>query len=201
MRRIVPLALLLASVACGDSDSAAIASTVRDSAGVIIVESSGPAWTASTALALSAEPAVSIGDMDGPPEHQLYKVRAALRLSDGTIVVFDGSSQELRFYDSTGVFVRRVGGKGGGPGEYQRVTWLRRFAVDSIMVHDPDAQRITVLAPMEAQRGRSILPPSRRPARRLPAPSGERRWATWYGTRWSARWLMDRSSLPAMARP
>lgn len=150
MRKIVPLVLLLASAACGGSDSEAArlaASTERDSAGVTIVENTGPSWRKGSELVVSAEPVVSIGEMDGPPEYQLYQVRAATRLLDGGIVVFDGGSQEVRYYDSTGKYIRRSGGKGGGPGEYQFVSWLLRLPGDSLMLSDMQAQRITVLAP------------------------------------------------------
>lgn len=137
--------LLLAVTACGfgaATDSPSLATT-RDSAGIHIVENVGEA----TLPAVAPAPVLSIGEMDGPAEYQLYQVRAATRLHDGSIVVFDGGSQEVRFYDSTGVFVRRVGGKGGGPGEYQRVAWLRGLAGDSLMLYDPGAQRITILSP------------------------------------------------------
>lgn len=151
MPRSIASALVLCALAgCGgggDGADVETAAVVRDSVGVQIVENARPRWTERTALEVAAEPRVSIGEVDGPAEYQLYQVRAATRLGDGTIAVFDGGSQELRFYDSTGTFVRRVGGKGGGPGEYQRVTWVRRLAGDSLMLNDSQAKRITVLAP------------------------------------------------------
>jgi hypothetical protein len=40
-------------------------------------------------------------------------------LHDGRIVVADGGSLSLRFFDSTGTFLKSVGRRGGGPGEFQ----------------------------------------------------------------------------------
>ncbi len=149
MRKIVPLALLVASAACSGSDATNTpnAATMRDSAGVTIIENAGSTWTEATTLALAAQPTVSIGEMDGSPEYQLYQVRAATRLANGGIVIFDGGSQEVRYYEETGQFLRRSGGKGGGPGEFQNANWMVRLPGDSLVLHDGQAQRITVLAP------------------------------------------------------
>ena len=149
MRTPASLALLIAVAACGGDSPADAASlaTTRDSAGVRIVENVGETGSAGSAPVMAAEPALSIGEMDGPPEYQLYQVRAATRLSDGGVAIFDGGSQEVRYYDATGSFVRRSGGKGGGPGEYQGVGWMVRLPGDSLMLNDSQAQRITVLAP------------------------------------------------------
>ncbi len=178
MRKIVPVVLLLASAACGGSDAAnsANAATVRDSVGVTIVENAGPTWTEGTALVLAAEPTVSIGEMDGPPEYQLYQVRAATRLADGGIVVFDGGSQEVRYYDSIGKYIRRSGGKGGGPGEFQGATWMVRLPGDSLVLHDIQAQRITVLAPDgTVARTVNLAAAAAAPAPEAAIGSGERR--------------------------
>ncbi|MHB1222617.1 MAG: hypothetical protein ACYC2G_01015 [Gemmatimonadaceae bacterium] len=168
------LAASLVLAGCGgDADDADLetAAAVRDSAGVRIVESARPRWTERTALAVAAEPLVSIGEMDGPPEYQLYRVRGATRLGDGSLAVFDGGSQELRFYDPAGEFVRRVGGKGGGPGEYQQVAWMRRLPGDSLMLYDVQAQRITVLAP-DGALARSVNLAAAAPPPPAPTPAG-----------------------------
>lgn len=149
MRRVASLALLLVVAACGGDSPADAASlaTTRDSAGVRIVENVGETASPGRAPVMAAEPELSIGEMDGPPEYQLYQVRAATRLSDGSVALFDGGSQEVRYYDATGRFIRRAGGKGGGPGEYQGVGWMVRLPGDSLMLNDVQARRITVLAP------------------------------------------------------
>lgn len=138
----------LLAVGCGGTSDAAVeTATVRDSAGVTIVESTAPAWRADEALAVPAAPTVAIGAEDAGAEYQFGRVAAATRLSDGGVAVFDGMANELRWFDADGRFVRRAGGRGGGPGEYQHVAWMRRLPGDSLVLHDMMAQRLTVLAP------------------------------------------------------
>ncbi len=150
-RRLPPLAsslaLTIAAAACAESGAAARSAVARDSAGVAIVESTGPAWGPEQAIVLADTPAVLIGAEDDQPEYQFGRVAAALRLADGGIAVFDGMAHELRWYDAQGKFVRKTGGEGGGPGEYRFVSWMRRLPGDSLMLHDVMAQRITVVAP------------------------------------------------------
>ncbi len=74
---------------------------VRDSAGVTIVESIEPAWGEGEGWTLSEEPAVAIGREDGPEEYSLYQVMGAFRLPDGSFVIANGGSDELRYYDSS----------------------------------------------------------------------------------------------------
>lgn len=149
-RMAAPLLMIALLAACGGADgssTATDATIMRDSAGVRIAENPADAGSVRRAPVMGTEPAVSIGEMDGAPEYQLYRVSAATRLSDGGLAVFDGGAQEVRYYDASGRFLRRSGGKGGGPGEFQGVSWMVRLAGDSLMLSDPQAQRLTVLAP------------------------------------------------------
>jgi hypothetical protein len=67
---------------------------------------------------LSAQPTLTIGAEDLGPQYQLDRVYGAVRLGDGTIVVGNSATSELRFYDAKGTYVRSAGRKGGGPGEF-----------------------------------------------------------------------------------
>jgi len=51
------------------------------------------------------------------------------RLADGGVAVADGGSQEVRFFDADGDFVRSVAGPGGGPGESTGLAGQRAAAV------------------------------------------------------------------------
>ena len=144
---VVAVAVALGTVACAEGGATARSAVTRDSAGVAITESTGPAWGPGEALALSAEPTVLVGEEEGAPEYQFGRIAAATRLSDGRLAVFDGMAHELRFYDAAGKFLSKTGGEGGGPGEYKLVSWMTRLRGDSLMVHDIMAQRITVLGP------------------------------------------------------
>lgn len=60
-----------------------------------------------------------IGKPEGEPEYTLGVIQCLLPLPDRGVVVFDGSVPTLRVFDGSGKFVRNLGRKGAGPGEYQ----------------------------------------------------------------------------------
>lgn len=138
-----PTAVLLAFVlgACGDSEAEPAETVVRDSAGVHIVESGA---AAPRELVLNAEPILTIGEMEGAEEYELHNVNHATRLSDGTLVVSNGGSGELRFYDPAGRHVRSAGRRGSGPGEFEAISYLRRLAGDTLLVYDARNRRVTL---------------------------------------------------------
>jgi hypothetical protein len=118
--------------------------TVHDSSGVSIVESSLPAWTEGEGWTLTEEPLVSIGAVDGPDEYILYRAGVPIRLEDGRIVVANGGSQEIRFYDSDGRYLNASGSDGEGPGEFRSVGNIWRLGSDSLAVLDYRLYRLSV---------------------------------------------------------
>lgn len=136
---------LIGTAACGgDAAADGVEASVRDSAGISIVENVARP-DAAPVLQLSAEPAVRIGALEGAAEYLLDNVQHVTRLSDGTIVVANGGSQELRYYDAAGEHVRTVGGTGEGPGEYRTISYMRRLAGDSLLIFDSRNRRLTIL--------------------------------------------------------
>jgi hypothetical protein len=117
--------------------------TVRDSAGVIIVESSGGAWQDGEVWTVASQPAVDIGVLDGAEEYQLFQVRDARRLNNGNIVVANGGI-ELRFYDGTGTYLSTAGRQGGGPGEFEGLGWVRPYLGDSLLTYDYGQVRVSL---------------------------------------------------------
>lgn len=93
---------------------------IRDSAGVPVVVSGRPAWTAAPAWRIGTRPVLRIGAVEGDPNRMFEQVRGATRMNDGTIVVLEGGTNELRLFDGDGNFVRNLGGTGEGPGEFRR---------------------------------------------------------------------------------
>jgi hypothetical protein len=143
--RAAGIGLLPALAACG-GDARAAGPVVRDSAGVRIVENSAPAWKEGEGWRLAAEPALDIGMLDGPAQYQFGRVTGAVRLGDGTVVVGDDQSKDLRFFDRTGRHVRTVGREGGGPGEFKAVGSLAALG-DSLVVGDYNNRRVSVFGP------------------------------------------------------
>jgi hypothetical protein len=108
----------------------------RDSAGIRIAENSRQAWSATSSLRLTPSPDLTIGDRPGL-FYEFSGVVGAARLSDGRIVVADGSTRQLRFYDSTGTFIRSVGRQGDGPGEMREIFSMKVFPGDTIGLVGP----------------------------------------------------------------
>lgn len=55
---------------------------------------------------------------------ELFRVRAALFAADGTLVIANAGSEELLLVDPGGGAVRRLGGRGQGPGEFSGLSAL-----------------------------------------------------------------------------
>lgn len=134
---------------CGEGASGSSADTfaLRDSAGVRIAANRGAAWAAGAGWRLADTPALEIGLADGAAEYLLNRVQAAVRRADGTIILANGGTQEIRFYDAEGQHLRSVGGPGGGPGEFQRLVWMDVTRGDSILAYDLFAQRLSTFSP------------------------------------------------------
>jgi hypothetical protein len=151
------LVMFLLVTACGERGGATRAADaiVRDSAGIIIVESVAPAWAAGEGLSISETPILTIGMQEGPPEYQLHQVRAAVRLPDGRIAMTNGGTAELRIYGPDGRHLVSAGGSGGGPGEFVAIADAMP-AGDSIQVWDAATQRISVFG-MDGGFGRTSV--------------------------------------------
>lgn len=145
-RRIGVLSSLAVLAACtGDGGTPApSAGSVRDSAGVRIVENPAPDSTTRLDWTLSAEPVLSIGAMDGDPALQLFRVEDALRLDDGSILVSNGGTSEVRVYDRDGGHRGTWGREGEGPGEFTGLTRISTWPGDSIMAWDFFQNRLTL---------------------------------------------------------
>lgn len=119
--------------------------TVRDSAGVRIVENRAPSWAGGADWTVEPSPYLTIGTSGGPPEYQFYRVQGAVRLGDGRIAVADGGSGEIRFFDASGRFLKSTGGEGDAPGEYRQIAALGALPGDSLWVYDFGLRRFTLL--------------------------------------------------------
>lgn len=98
-----------------------------------------------TTWSLSTEPSVSIGERGGP-DYELYRVADALFLADGGIVVVNGGSNELRFFDDRGQFLKSYGGSGRGPGEFQALSGAHAVSPDTIVAWDFGLRRASLFS-------------------------------------------------------
>ena len=150
---LVSVLVIITFVACSGDAGRGSDTTVRDSAGIRIVEHADgarerlPGWT------LSTEPRLDIGIMDGPEEYQLFRVWGARVLRNGDIVVLNSGTAELRIYDATGTFLRALGGSGEGPGEFAVPWGMWELPGDTLMVWDFTLRRVSLFTQGHFVRG------------------------------------------------
>ena len=134
--RFGAVALLLVSAACGEDAPATAADpvTVVDSAGIRIV--TNDLSRAPTVCTVAAEPRLVIGEREGDPTHELYRVFGGSLLSDGRLALVDQGSQQLRIYGPDGTLLSTGGRAGEGPGEFTNAFTLTRLAGDTLWVGD-----------------------------------------------------------------
>ncbi len=136
------------AAACGgETKAGAGAAVVRDSAGIQIVENVSAKWKENDAWKVGDTATVDIGEAEGDTSYQLFRVFAAVRLSDGRIVVANAGTHQLRFYDRDGRYLFSTGRKGGGPGEFENLVRLFRFGGDSLLTFDYSGSRVSVFSP------------------------------------------------------
>lgn len=116
----------------------------RDSAGVAVAENRRPPDGSRLGWTVSPAPVVALGTQEGEGEWQLYRVRDAVKLSDGRIVVANGGSRELLVFDAAGERVAAWGGQGEGPGEFERLDRVAAWRGDSIIASDMEHFRVSV---------------------------------------------------------
>ncbi len=154
-RPVLPWIVLLswATLGCGEPSLPKEANAARDSAGVRIVENLRGTWT--IPWRVGAQPLLTIGSIGGDPDQELDQVTGAVRIMGDRIVVANGGRLELLFYDGDGNLLRRAGGRGGGPGEFQSLEWLSRYGSDSILALDAWGHRVSYFD-SEGNFGRSV---------------------------------------------
>jgi hypothetical protein len=87
-----------------------------------------------------AAPLVRIGG----PGQELDRVYGGLLRPDGSLVVGNSGTLELRFYDAEGRLVSAAGRAGAGPGEFGSINWIGTLPGDSLIAFDLRHQRFSV---------------------------------------------------------
>ena len=118
--------LALLSLACSDSSSDSSADPFE-----IAV------WT------LDSEPTVTIGQVEGAPEYLFTQIGPAVLLPGGRIAVADRRDAAIRLFDPDGTFLREIGHRGEGPGEFSSIRRIVVSPPDTLVVHDSGLFRLT----------------------------------------------------------
>lgn len=85
---------------------------------------------------LTDEPVVTIGVLDGAPEYLFDRVTGLALLTGGRVAVADLGSGAVRVYGPDGLYLRSLGSRGDGPGEFRQPIGVFAFAGDSLAVLD-----------------------------------------------------------------
>src|SRR5690606_22530106 len=144
-RSIMSLAAVLPLCACaaGDAGGGGVwAGTVRDSAGVQLVENPAAGiWGTSPWITLEEE--LKIGTADGDPDYQFGQITGIGVTSGGEILVLDGQAEHLEVFAPSGEYLRTSGRPGSGPGEFgMGVAGVLVTQGDTILVPDMGNQRV-----------------------------------------------------------
>jgi hypothetical protein len=152
MIRIITSVLLLMSLGCAGSDTGRSAdgrvdwTTVVDTVGdTIVMRTTG--GSDSTGLHTLVEE-VTIGELDAAEaEYSFGGINELEVAEDGRIYVFDRQVPALREYDPAGKYVRTVGRKGKGPGEYEQANGVAVHRDGRVVLWDASSARINVYRP------------------------------------------------------
>lgn len=132
---LIAMAIFMAAAGC-DSASPPVHTILTDSAGIAVATAVEPLWGPGEGWTVEPEPLLEIGTVTGAPEYLFTDVVAAVRLSNGDIVVAERAASELRSYDAAGNFQWRAGRSGEGPGEFRSLDFVGAAAGDSLVTYD-----------------------------------------------------------------
>ena len=136
---------MVVGTGCARAGLGSPAASRRDSAGIAVVESVRPAWAEGSGWRVDPTPGLDLGSADGTEPFLFTRVSDALRLADGTLVIADLGSGEIRFFDGSGRFRRSIGGRGEGPGEFgSRGMGLYLDPAGRLLASDPGHARVNV---------------------------------------------------------
>jgi hypothetical protein len=147
---ILPYALLFApalSSCTGDAGAASRwAGTMRDSAGVVIVENQDqPLWHEGDAWTFTK--VIRIGVRDGDPRYQFGSTTGLVVLSDGRVVVADAMAHTIRFFSPEGTYLHELGREGSGPGEFSGFINLLVGPGDTMLAIDGRTAQASRISP------------------------------------------------------
>lgn len=149
MRTTSSIAALIAVLAgcSGGSESRSEVSTVRDSAGVSIVEVSAEGWASAPSWRLASTPVAVIGGEQDDGTVDLSNSQLGTMLPDGRVVAMSMQPVQLYLFAPDGSLAGTLGRGGEGPGEYRFLTSLLVLGADTIAGFDFMNRRALMFRP------------------------------------------------------
>jgi hypothetical protein len=144
----IGLSLCALSACTTNGDGESPAATVRDSAGVEIVENRDVGWSEGERWTVDSTPLLTIGIEEGDPQLEFYRLLDVRQLADGRIVAMNAGTNELRYFSPDGAYLCSSGQKGAGPGDFENMGWLQLLGGDTVLVRSQSgADRLSVVGP------------------------------------------------------
>ncbi|MGB7296852.1 MAG: 6-bladed beta-propeller [Candidatus Aminicenantales bacterium] len=143
-----PIALIFSVVlllAACQRDHSGWKGTIEVVNGVAIVKNPGEPVYDGDVLDLDED--LSIGASDGEDEYIFSRIGGMDVDDEGNIYAIDSSSAHVRVFDSRGQFLRTIGTKGQGPGEFQMPGFVQATSHGEIAVFDFPTQRLVFFSP------------------------------------------------------
>ena len=94
---------------------------------------------------VAPKPLLEIGGADAEGPAEFTKIALVTRQRDGSIIVGNGATNELRVFDRQGRFIRNVARSGKGPGEISSID--KAFTIDDTIVVSDSRFVVHVFAP------------------------------------------------------
>jgi hypothetical protein len=137
--------MLAAASSCRPPDRPA-AGPSRDSAGISIIESTAPIWSAGKGRTVVDSPVIDLGG--GTDPHSSFgSISNVLRLSDGRIVVGEQTPTTLRYFSRDGQWLYDVGAADDGAGELRSIFHLALGRNDTVAVYDLARRQLVLFDP------------------------------------------------------
>ena len=150
MTRINCIALAVVAVACAgmggdgaDEDHPGWVTTTDTIGDTIITRTTEIDDSAATRTVVRE---IAIGELDGEDAYTFGGINELEVAGDGRIYVFDRQVPALREYDTTGKYVRTLGRKGKGPGEYEAANGVAVHRDGRVVLWDAGTAHINVYA-------------------------------------------------------
>ena len=160
LRILVCAALGIAIAACRRDAASTVSeipwTTTVDSLGDTVQVRIAGDVPASLVRTLVAE--VRVGAEDGAEEETFGSVEMIFGTPNGGMLIYDGQAQAALLFDSTAAFVRRVGAKGGGPGEHGHLNGIAKHPTGDWLFWDAEGGRLNRYTAEGEYRGLLRLP-------------------------------------------
>jgi len=140
---IICVLLLIASVSCSTKEDVPEYLVVTETIDGIEVLTN-PDHPRDGVMRDFLEEELSIGLAEGPEEYMLNRPQDVKAADDGTFYVLDSGDVCIKVYDKDGTFIRTIGQKGQGPGDFGFLLYIALSTDGRIFVMDPVNRRVSV---------------------------------------------------------